>query len=107
FDAVRVLETTLRNAARHRHLTALEREACAVVTGPRFLALDALTGRLASARATTATKTLLGLRGSCIRLEIVQRDRHLEYSRGAGDSGAEKELEQLRDRLGVSRPIRP
>ena len=61
FDAVRVLEAALRNTARHRHLTTLEREARAVVTRAGLLALDALTGRLASTRAATATKALLHL----------------------------------------------
>src|SRR5690606_10875991 len=77
----------------------LEREPRAVVTGAGLLALDALAGRLARARATTATQTLLGLRGSSVRGELVQRDRHDGSRAGAGDSGAEKELEQLRDRL--------
>ena len=70
--AVRVLEAALRNAARHRHLTTLELEARAVVTGASLLALDALTGRLASARAAAAAEALLGLGGPGVRVEIVQ-----------------------------------
>ena len=58
-DAVRVLEAALRDPARHRHLTTLEREARAVVTRASLLALDALTGRLARARAATAAEPLL------------------------------------------------
>jgi len=80
-DAVRILEATLRDPARHRHLSTLEREARAVVTGAGLLALHALTGGLARTRAATAAEPLLGLRGARIRVEIVQRDRHGE-SRG-------------------------
>src|SRR5688572_6118204 len=92
FDAVRVLEAALGNAARHRHLATFEREASTVVTRPRLLTLDALTGGLASARAATATKTLLGLRGSGVRVEIVQRDRH-GGTRAAPENLARKKIQ--------------
>src|SRR6185369_1769358 len=50
----RVLEPLLGEAALHRHLTALEAEARAVVTGAGLLALDALARLLAGARARAA-----------------------------------------------------
>jgi hypothetical protein len=56
--AERVLEALLREAALHRHLTALEAEARAVVAGAGLLALDALARLLAGARARTAADAL-------------------------------------------------
>src|ERR1041384_6169904 len=53
-DAERVLEPTLGDPARHRHLTALEPQPRAVVARASLLALDALAGGLAGARAATA-----------------------------------------------------
>ena len=54
----RVLEPALREAALHRHLTALEAEARAVVAGAGLLALDALARLLAGARAGAAAEAL-------------------------------------------------
>jgi hypothetical protein len=71
-DAERVLEAALRDAHLERHLTALEADARAVVAGASLLALDALTGGLARARAAAAAETLLGLgraRGSATACE--------------------------------------
>jgi len=83
-DAVHVLEPALRNAARHGHLTTLERVARAVVAGAGLLALDALTGRLALTRAATTAEPLLLLGRAGVRVEIVERNRvvrHGELSR--------------------------
>src|SRR5262245_40176548 len=74
--AIRVLEPALGDAPRHRHLATLERVPRPVVTRAGLLALHALTGRLALARAATAAETLLLPGGAGVGVEIVQRDRH-------------------------------
>src|SRR5262249_9401109 len=91
-DAVRVLEAALRDAARHRHLAALEREARAVVTGAGLLALHALAGGLARTRAAAAPEALLRLRGAGIRVEIVQRDRHGKLATRRGNLARKERL---------------
>ena len=71
-----VLEALLREAALHRHLTALEAEARAVVAGAGLLALDALARLLAGARARTAADAL-AVAGRALRaLQRVQRGSH-------------------------------
>src|SRR5262249_28599677 len=74
--AERVLEALLAEAALHGHLAALEAEARAVVTRAGLLALDALAGLLARARAH-ATADALAVTGRAARaLESVKRGSH-------------------------------
>src|SRR5262249_16151980 len=72
-----VLEPLLREAALHRHLTALEAEARAVVAGAGLLALDALAGLLARARARAAADALAVAGRPARALESVQCRSHV------------------------------
>ena len=78
-DAERVLEAALRKPALHRHLTAFEAEARAVVAGAGLLALDAL-ARL-SCRCPSPGR---GRRASCgwrpAGFASVQRGPHSTYA---------------------------
>src|SRR5215470_14834173 len=73
----RVLEAALGQAALHRHLPAFETDAGAVVAGTGLLALHALAGGLAMARAHAAADALpLPVRAGVV-LEIAERRSHL------------------------------
>src|SRR5262249_55032145 len=85
---VRVLEPAFRDAARHRHLTTLEREPRAVVSGPCLLALHALAGRLAFTRAAAAAEPLLLAGCAGCGVQIMERDRHgALFCSGPGAAG--------------------
>src|SRR6266540_1334878 len=75
--AERVLEPLLREAALHRHLTAFEPEARAVVAGARLLALDALARLLARARPGTAADALAVAGRPARALQRMQRRTHV------------------------------
>src|SRR5262249_15469705 len=92
---VRVLEPALRDTARHRHLAAFEGEPSAVVAGASLLALDALTRRFAGARAATAAEPLLGPVRAFVRVEVVQRDRHVRFRSAPGNLARKPGLGKL------------
>src|SRR5262249_12204745 len=77
----RVLEAALGQAALHRHLPAFETDAGAVVAGPGRVALPALAGGLAMARAHAAADALpLPVRAGVV-LEIAERRSHFLLSK--------------------------
>src|ERR1051325_2046738 len=106
-DAERVLEPALGDPARHRHLTALEPQPRAVVARASLLALDALAGGLAGARAATATEALLRLGGAGVGMEVVQRNGHGGFPDRACNLARKLSVRNCRGRDRCGPPSRP